>query len=185
MKGKILASRYAKAVFELALDKKLLNDINNDMKLIDSVTGESKELMTLLRNPVLKPKKKKAILKAIFENKIQAVSLKFLFILTDNGRESYIRDVAEEFQELYNEYNNIIKASLTTAVKIEPEVIKDIVRLLEKQTNATVDLQKNIDENIIGGFVLDYDDFEYDASIRHQIKKLKKEFDSNLYVKGF
>jgi F-type H+-transporting ATPase subunit delta len=185
MKGKILASRYAKAVFELALEKKLLNDINNDMKLIDSVTGESKELMTLLRNPVLKPKKKKAILKAIFENKIQAVTLKFLFILTDNGRESYIRDVTEEFQELYNEYNNIITASLTTAVKIDSDVMKKIVSLIEKQTKATIKLQENINENIIGGFVLDYDDYEYDASIRHQIKKLKKEFDSNLYVKGF
>ena len=185
MKGKILASRYAKAVFELALEKKLLKDIKDDMKLIDSVTGESKELMTLLRNPVLKPKKKKAVLKAIFENKVQPVTLKFMFILTDNGREAFIRDVAEEFQELYNDYNNIVKAKLTTAVKVEPEVMKNVVRLLEKQTNATIDLQKNIDENIIGGFILDYDDYEYDASIRHQIKKLKKEFDSNLYVKGF
>jgi len=185
MKGKILASRYAKAVFELALEKKLLSDINNDMKLIDSVTGESKELMTLLRNPVLKPKKKKAVLKAIFENKIHPVSLKFLFILTDNGRESYIRDVAEEFQELYNEYNNIIKAKLTTAVEIDTDVMKSVINLLEKQTKATIDLQEKVDENIIGGFVLDYDDYRYDASIRHHIKKLKKEFDSNLYIKGF
>ncbi len=185
MKGKILASRYAKAVFELALEKKILNEINNDMILIDSVVKQSKELIHLLRNPVLKPKKKKAILKAIFENKVQNVTLKFLYILTDNGREAYISDVAEEFQELYNEYNNIITANLTTAVKVEKDVMKRIVDLIEKETKATVKLKEVVDENIIGGFVLDYDDFEYDASIRHKIKKLKKEFDSNLYIKGF
>jgi len=185
MKGKILASRYAKAVFELALENKILNDINNDMKLIDSVTGASKELILLLRNPVLKPKKKKTVLEAIFKNKIQAVTMKFLFILTDNGRESYIRDVAEEFQVLYNEHNNIITASLTTAVKVDRDVMNKIVNLIENQTKATVKLKETVDENIIGGFVFDYDDFEYDASIRHQIKKLKKEFDSNLYIKGF
>ncbi len=180
MKGKILASRYAKAVFELALEKKQLNDINNDMKLIDNVANASKELMLLLRNPVLKPKKKKAILKAIFENKIQPLTLMFMFILTDNGRESFIRVVAEAFQELYNKHNNIIKASLTTAVELDSEISNSIVGLLEKQTGATIELQKEINEGIIGGFVLDYDDYQYDASIRYYIKKLKKEFDSNL-----
>ena len=60
-----------------------------------------------------------------------------------------------------------------------------ILTLLEKRANAEVDLKEKIDEEIIGGFVLSYEDKQYDASILRQIKNLRREFDINLYVKGF
>ena len=63
--------------------------------------------------------------------------------------------------------------------------VQRILTLLEKRASAQIDLKEKIDEDIIGGFVLSYEDKQYDASILRQIKNLRREFDINLYIKGF
>ena len=60
-----------------------------------------------------------------------------------------------------------------------------MISLLEKQTSSKIDLVEEIDEDLTGGFIFKYDNLEYDASIRKQIQQLKKDFESNLYIKGF
>ena len=52
-------------------------------------------------------------------------------------------------------------------------------------SDSTIELTEELDEKLIGGFVLSFDDKQLDASILRQIKNLKKEFDINLYIKGF
>jgi F-type H+-transporting ATPase subunit delta len=73
---------------------------------------------------------------------------------------------------------------LTTAVKLETGVSTKINSLLKQQTKAEIELHEDIDESIIGGFVLEFDEKQYDSSVVKYLQDLRKEFDKNLYTKG-
>ena len=185
MKETRIAKRYAKALFDFSLEHKVPEKIIDDMKLIYSVCKLNKDFILLLRSPIIKSDKKQNIINEIFKKHIHKVTLTYLLIITRKGRERFIKDIAEQFIILYKKYKGIITAHLTTAEAIDLSIRNQIIGLLKKQTKADIELIEEIKKELIGGFVLLFDDNQYDASIMKQIKKLQKEFDINLYIKGF
>ncbi|MCF8368102.1 MAG: ATP synthase F1 subunit delta [Bacteroidales bacterium] len=180
-----VANRYAKALFELSLEMEILEEIRKDAVLITSVCDQNRDFVAMLNSPVIKDAKKLSILSAIFEKKINKLTYKFLVIITKNKREKLIAEICRQFVIIYREFKNIITAHLETAHEIEPSTRKDLLTLLEDQTKADIELSEEVREELIGGFILSFDNKQYDASIMRQIKNLRKEFDVNLYIKGF
>jgi F-type H+-transporting ATPase subunit delta len=185
MKESRIAIRYAKALFDLSIEKDSIERVNEDMKLVHEVCKANKDFSLLLANPVVRKDKKDAIIHEIFEKHLQKMSLLFLDIITKSGREDFIELIAEEFTKLYKKYKGIITTTLQTVVEIDDEIRKSLIDLLEKQSDANIELVEKLDKTLIGGFVFKYDNLEYDASIRTRIQKLRRDFENNLYVKGF
>jgi F-type H+-transporting ATPase subunit delta len=185
MKEVIVSRRYAKSVFELALEMKILEQVKADMALIHSVCLSNRDFVYFLKSPVIIPAKKVSILKSLFESKVQELTIRFLVLITKKGRESIIQGIAEQFIILYKEHHNIISAILETAVPIDRQISKKVVQLLEKQTEANIELAEEVKEELIGGFVLNFDDKKYDASIYAEIQELYKEFNVNLFSKEY
>lgn len=185
MKETKIANRYAKALFDLALEKDLIDQVKSDMELVVSVCGQNKDFKLMLQSPIIFTDKKEAILKEIFEKSIQQMSYFFLIIITKKKREAILDIIAEQFVVIYKEYKNITEARLSTAVEIDQNIKQQIVALLKKQTKGEIELETLIEEDLIGGFVLNYDFKQFDASIKKQIKKLKQDFDKNLYIREF
>jgi len=185
MKEKKVANRYAKALFDLSIELKQLEQVWNDMELLLRVCNENREFVLVLKSPVIKEVKKLSILKDIFEKNMNDLTFKFLKVITRNRREEIIPEIAEQFIVVYKEYKNILPAILTSAVQLDAATRDKIVTLLGERANATVELTEQVDERIIGGFILEFEDKQYDASVLRKIKNLGKEFDINLYIKGF
>lgn len=185
MKETKIANRYAKALFELAIELNQLEETKADAQLVYDVCRQNHDLILMFRSPIIKPVKKIAIIKEIFEKKLNTLTLNFLIIITRNRRDTLIMDIAEQFIVIYKKYKNIISANLTTAVKVDEETKNNIISLLKKHTKAEIDLTEFVDDQLIGGFVLTFDDMQYDASLQRQIQNLKQDFKKNLYIKGF
>jgi len=185
MKETRVAIRYAKALFDLAIEMNILDKVMEDAKLISSVCHQNREFVLMLQSPVIKEKKKLAVFSDIFKNKIQDVTLKFMTIIARNGREQIIKDIADQFLVIYKKHMNILPVTVKSAVKLDPDVRDKIISIITDRQNVTVELTEAIDEDLIGGFMLESDNLQYDASIQRQIKDLEKEFDINLYLKGF
>lgn len=79
------------------------------------------------------------------------------------------------------EYKNILPVQLTTAMEADKKVKDEIISKLEKATKMNIDMNEKVKEDIIGGFIIDFQDYQYDASIINQLNKLKKGFSENLY----
>lgn len=182
MRIQLLSNRYAQALFDLAVENNILEEVQKDIILIDKVLNESRELRKILANAVLDGYKKVNILNKIFEGKIETLSLKFLQLITRKGREEYIVYICKSFITIYKEYKNIMPVTLTTASKLDDKVKNDILKKLKKFRDKEFELTENIDKNLIGGFKLDFEDYQYDDTIRVQLKRLEKEFSENLYV---
>jgi F-type H+-transporting ATPase subunit delta len=185
MRVTLLAKRYAQALFDLALENNVLERTAKDMILLSTVVKENRELKLLLANPVLDSHKKINILRSIFEGKVEELSLRFFLLITRKGREKYIPFIAEAFSEIYKEHQNIVEVSFSTAYQTDEEVKNSVLKLLTKITDKNIDLTEVIDDDLIGGYLINMEDYQYDASVKSQLKRLRKEFSKNLYIKNF
>ncbi len=185
MRIKLLSKRYGQALFDLSIELNILEEVNSDLILIGKVFAENRELRIIIANPVMDAYKKIAILNKIFEGKVQELTIKFLRLITNKGREKYIAAISEAFGEIYKEYKNILSVDVTTAQKAEKVVTDDITKKLHNATKMNIELTEKVDENIIGGFIVNFQDYQYDASIISQLDKLKKGFSENLYETQF
>ncbi len=184
MKQIRLANRYAKALFELALEQQKLEIVANDMQLVKDVVAENRDLALLLKSPVVKAHKKTAIFTAIFGKKINQLSLRFLSLLAKNGREEIIPQVAESMMNIYNDYLGITHAWITSANELEKDAKTAILEMLKKLSGKKVELHEYVNADLLGGFVVKMGDYQYDASTKTLIKRLKDNIKNNLVIAG-
>lgn len=182
MKQSRLANRYAKALFELALEQKKLDHVGADMALIAQTIEENRELANMLKSPVIKLDKKEKVMTAIFGKKTDPISLRFMILVAKKSREEYLTYFAHEFTKIYNDYQGLIDAWITTSYEIEEEVRTSILALLKKVSGKTIMLHENVNAELLGGFVAKVGDYQYDTSIRTSMRKLKEDFSKNLFV---
>ena len=179
----IVASRYAKSLLDLSLEKKQLDETRNDMKIIKTVCDQNRDLVTLLNSPVVKTDKKITILKDIFGKNISKLSLSFLTLLANKRREGFIPQIAASFDELYKIKMNITTAVIKTAIGLDDKLKKRVLEIV-KQTagNGEIELIEKVDPSIIGGFVLSISDRQLDESVKHKLAALKKNLLDSKYI---
>lgn len=184
MLDSIIAERYAKALFELAIETGKVEQVKNDLALLLEVIRESKEFRHFLVNPVVKPEKKYNVVRELFKGKAEEVTLRFFSLIIHNRREKYLEGIAREFIEKYKEHHNIVTIEIRTVATLSQDMRERIIALIERRRGVTVDLIETIDEELLGGFVVSTGNERFDASLATSIKKLKKEFKENLYIRG-
>lgn len=187
MRVNLLAKRYAQAVFDLALETKTVDRVAGDMRLVYKVLEENRGLRKILANPVLAASKKIHLLDKLFgeEGRVSDLSIRFLRLITRKSREMYIMSICKAFDDVYLDYKNIVKAELVTAASIDSKIRGSVIAKLKNITDKDIELQEVVDEDIIGGFIVCIEDYQYDASIVNQMRKLRKTFAHNLFEKQF
>lgn len=186
MKESRVAQRYAKSLLSLAQERDVLEHVKEDMLTIISVCDENSDFNNMLKSPIVKTDKKRAILNEIFSSKVSELSIAFINIVTDKQREAILGAIAENFIFLYNKIKNIVNVSVTTATTITDDIRTEVSKQLKSIVgDAEVQVEERVDESLIGGFVLRIGDREYNASLSNKLQKLKREFVSNPYIKEY
>jgi F-type H+-transporting ATPase subunit delta len=178
MNSSRISVRYARAIFNSAIENKILNEVYQDMLFITELC-KVPEMKEVLASPIIVPTKKKDILQKVTENQLQKISLSLLDMVVQNGRENYLPAIAREFIRQTKEYNGITESVLTTAVKVDEKIKKQVTDLIAGIFKTKVELKEQVDKEIIGGFVLRIDDNYIDASIRNKLRKIEKELKGN------
>ena len=185
MRVTLLAKRYAQALFDLSLENKVLEKVAQDMALVNTVISESRELKLMLNNPILDTLKKNNVLRKIFDGKIEDLSLRFILLIARKGREKYIPYISKAFNDIYKDHKNIVDVVLTTTYKTDKEIKDRVLKLMKDITSKSIELEEVLNDDLIGGFVINLEDYQYDASVKTQLKRLRKEFSKNLYIKNY
>jgi F-type H+-transporting ATPase subunit delta len=180
-----LAHRYAKSLVDLAQEKGQLETVYADMKYLQAVCKASREFVNLLKSPVIKAEQKNAIVNAVTKGKVSELTAAFNQLLVKKGRESDLPEIAAAFVDLYNEIKGIHRVKLTTAVAVSDELKASIENKVKAaQHLGTVELETVVDEKLIGGFVLEFNNRLVDASVLRDLKDIKKQFSQNLFVQN-
>ena len=181
-----IAIPYAKAILALALEKQVLEPTLEDMKLISSLCHSNREFKMMLKSPVVRTDKKMVIVKKVFDQVLSKLTLSFINIIIRKNRESFIPEIADEFLEIYKDHMGILTTILKTATPASEEIKLQMVGLMKNYTKKEIELVEEVKAELIGGFILQWEDKQYDASILTQINKMKRDMaELNLYQKKY
>jgi F-type H+-transporting ATPase subunit delta len=168
-----ISVRYSKALFESAIEKKLLDKVYQDMILISKICSVE-EVKEILRNPVIRPTKKKAILSGVLGKNVEKITLSMVDLLISNGRENFLPAMARVFRTETLKYRGITETSLITAVPVNEATKKKVIDLIENVFKTRVELKESVNKEIIGGFILKINDSYIDASIKNKLRMVRK-----------
>ncbi len=179
-----VAGRYATTLLDLAQETKVLDKVLEDVNSFHKLTKESRDFYNFLKSPIIQEDKKTSILKDLFEGTYQDLTMKFLALLTKKNREALLPQIAEEFIKQYDELKQVTKVKVTSAIKLNKDLLKQIRKKLEQSGVAyeNVEIVAEVDPSLIGGFILEFGNQVYDASIAHKLEDLRKEFKENTYT---
>lgn len=173
-----VASRYARSVFDLAIELKLVDRIHNDMTLLEQVCKDNRALVTLLRNPIIRYDFKLRVLRKVFEKHVDTLTMKFFHLACRKNRASILPEAAQVFTSLYRDYKGIVRADVRTAITISASIKKDFESLVGKSTGKQVELNSIVDESLLGGYVLRVGDMQVDNSLKSKLNDLRRELKS-------
>ncbi len=178
-----LASRYAKSLIDLAIEKGKLEEVYADMSLLQQICKSSRDFVNLLRSPIVKADTKRKIVETITAGKISVLTASFTVLLINKGRESNLPEIITAFINQYKAHKNIHTVTLATAVPISDDVRKAIVEQVKKDgVYGTIELEEKVDESLVGGFVLQIGDKLVDASISYDLKNIARQFENNDFI---
>jgi F-type H+-transporting ATPase subunit delta len=181
-----VASRYAKSILELSIEKGQLEGVYEDFKNLAAMGKSSRELALVLSNPVLTSEKKLKVLKALFSKGCAPMTSSFFEIVSRKNRASVLLDIAKEFVAQYNQYKSIQVAEVSTTTPLTENQRNQLISLVKEISGLhEVLLEEKINPALIGGFVLKVNDRQLDESLSSKLKALKVQFSQNHYEKQF
>jgi len=177
-----LASRYAKSLLDLSIEKGTIDTVYADMLWLQSVCKSNRDFVNLLRSPIIKPDVKKKIVAAVTSGQVSEMTQAFYNLIITKGRESNLPEISLAFIKAYKEYKGIHTVKLTTATGIDESTKQAIVDQIKKTGGfQNIELEETVDNDIIGGFVLQVGDKLVDASIAYDLRFIAKQFNKNVF----
>jgi len=172
--GKI-SVRYAHALYALAEEKGIHQEVYQEMSTLSQAFLEIPELTGALANPMHTPREKLNLLVAAVGGKTTPLLSDFFRFVIEKGREEFMLFMAMSYQKLYREEQRIVVGKITSAISLKEESILKIRQLVDNQFAATIELTTNVEPDIIGGFVLEVDNYRMDSSIKTELQNIQKE----------
>ncbi len=173
---RVIAKRYAKALVQLAEEKKTVEKTQADLAAFVSAVDSLPALQKLLASPVFTPENKKSVIKEVAAKlNMDQVTRRFVEHLAETNRIRYVKEVFEAFREILAERTNRAMAKLTSAAAISAADLAEIKKKLETLTGKQVDIDTQIDASLIGGVKAQIGSTVYDGSIKNQLSKMRNQ----------
>ena len=170
-----LSARYAKALYELAEEKKILQKIVDDFIRLKSLLKESDSLSNVIKSPAIsKSDKQNSILKILNKAKAQNLTTKFFGTLANNGRLLLINEVMDGFLSEVSRINGEVKAEVTSSFTLDQDQQKMVIAAISEATGIKkIILSTSVDESLIGGLIVKIGSKMIDNSLKTKLNRLE------------
>lgn len=178
-----LAHRYAKSLIDLSNEKNQLETTIADMKFLQSICRSNKDFVQVLQSPIINSTTKNKIVEAVTKTHVSELTNLFVNLLINKSREGDLPEIVDSFVQQYNDIKGIHQVKLTTAVAISDDLKNSIATKAATEAGlGKVEIETKVDEELIGGFVLEFNNNLVDASIARDLRDIKAQFSKNIYV---
>lgn len=165
----VISVRYARALLKFSTDAKIEDEVYTEMQTLARSYVDVPELRFTIDNPMLSKDKKRELFVSAVGGSPSETTLAFISLVLKEDRESVMQFMANSYITLYREQKNIIRGKLTTATAVSPAIEQKMRQMVENKTNGTVEFETEVDPDLIGGFVLEYDTYRMDASVKAKL----------------
>lgn len=168
-----ISRRYAKALLTAAVQHSITPNVAADLELLVRLGDSSRDLRSMLRSPVISADVKKNVLTQVLGATVNPLTISFLSLVIDKGRENLWRELALEYQALLDVRNNIKRVSIASSVELDEEQRHKLETSLAARLSSTIAATYSVDPAILGGAIVRVGDQVLDGSLRHQLVALK------------
>ena len=171
------ANRYAKALFDVALEEKAdLAQIDRDLQAVAAMLKGSPDVQLNLSRGSVTDVQRQSLMEAISKAmSLTAPVTKMLVLLAKSGKMNLVPELDAAYRERLMSHQNIVRADVTSAAPLSPEKTKALADSLSKVTGKTVELSVSVDPELLGGVVAQIGSTVYDGSVKTQLTKMRKE----------
>jgi len=169
-----VALRYARAFYNEAIKTDTVNSLEAEVIFFLNTCDENRAFDVLLKSPVVAPLQKEKIIKRVFEGKLSKMMFDYIHLVVFKGRDIILEESFRQFLKMVDAAKGVIKAKVTTAIELPESSLTNIKNYLSKRVNAQIEMDVEINAELLGGFILKYDDKLIDASVSSQLKELRK-----------
>ena len=165
---------YARALFEVAKELGLLDEIREQLRQFADALASDRELAVFFFSPYFSTEEKKEGLKRAVDG-AEPVFMNFLEALIEGHRMPVVFRIRARYEELWDDEKQLLPVDVTSAVALDARTVRSIGARVGEQTGRTVELSSHVDPEILGGIVLRVGNFVLDASIRNRLNQLRKQ----------
>jgi F-type H+-transporting ATPase subunit delta len=169
-----IANVYARSLFEVGKEHDTLDDIKEQLDQFADEMDSNRELQVFFFSPYFSSAEKKDGVQKVIENGDEHV-VRFLELLAERHRMPALFRIRKEFDRLWADENQLLPVTITSAVELEEDTVKDLAKRIEDQTGRQIELTTTIDPGLIGGLQMRVGNMVYDATIKNRLEKLRRE----------
>ncbi len=168
----VISVRYARALLKSATDAKQEDKVYQEMMTVARSYVEVPQLRHTIDNPMLPKDRKQALLLTAAGQEPSLLTQNFIGLVLKEDREDVMQFMANSYVTLYRKQKNVIRGKLTTAARVSAETEQKMRQMVESKTQGTVEFETEVNPDIVGGFILEYDTFRMDASVKQRLKTI-------------
>jgi F-type H+-transporting ATPase subunit delta len=168
----VISVRYARALLKSATDAKIEVDVYKEMQTLAKTYAEVPQLRQTIDNPMLSKDSKQELLLTAVGQKPSELTKAFISLVLKEDRENVMQFIAHSYVTLYRRQKNVIRGRLITAAAVSPATEQKMRQMVESKTNGTVEFESEVNPDIIGGFILEYDTYRMDASVKSKLNSI-------------
>lgn len=169
-----LIREYGGALFELAHDENMADEILSETRAIKGFFGRDSDYVRLLSSPNIPTEERISAIGDAFDGKVNKYVSSFLKLMTERGYARHIGECFAEYEHLYLEKNNIAVVTVKSAVKLSDAQKSALVDKLKKKTGKNIELDASVDPSLIGGISVYVDGKLYDGTVSAHIDKIRR-----------
>jgi F-type H+-transporting ATPase subunit delta len=168
------ARRYARALLDVAVERGDPAAVRRDLGAIASALAAHGGLRAVLVHPAVASGRKKAVCRALFEGKVEELSLRLLDLLAERGRLDLLPGIERSYAALFNERRGVVAAEAVTAVPLEDAQGAALEEAIRRATGKGVELAAGVDPSVLGGVLLRMGGRVYDGTVRTRLRALRE-----------
>ena len=168
----VISVRYARALLKGAIAERIESKVYQEMQILLNSFLTISELRFTIDNPMLSKDKKRDLLVTACGESISPITRKFLALVLREGREKVLQFIAVSYITLYRRQKNITIGKLITATVVTPAIEQKLQQMVKNRTQGEVEFKTEVDPDLIGGFVLEYDTYRMDASVKSKLNTI-------------
>lgn len=170
-----LAATYADALFEIAKEENIMDEIMRQTARVRTAFADTPELGKILNTPTVTKEEKTGLVDKIFSGNVNKNLLNFMKVMVERKDTLELIDSFKEYEKLYNKYHNIEKAVAITAIPLSEELSGRLTAKLEQVTGKKIILTNKVDPDCLGGVILEFADKQYNDSIANKLASLRSQ----------
>jgi F-type H+-transporting ATPase subunit delta len=169
-----VAKVYANSIFDIAKEKNILPQIEEELKVVSDIMKEEDSFRNYLNAPGINIDSKKGFVDKVFAGKISEYIVNLLKLLIDNGRQSVVSEIYKAFVELNDIANNRQRITVITQSNLDGSLLDKIKADVGTKLGKEIILTEQVDESILGGIIIKIGDLVIDGSLAKGLKNIRR-----------